>query len=157
MAVLALETCSPDETELLGARLGSQLHAGDLITLSGELGGGKTCFVRGVVRGASPGTADQVASPTYALLHQYGDSVPIYHYDCYRLRGGDDALEIGLIDHLTGDGICLVEWPERISSELPAERLEIRFEHINDRCRRISLLPHGVRAHELAAKLRQTA
>lgn len=154
--MLQFETASPDETEQLGARLGSQLRSGDVVTLVGELGGGKTCFVRGVVQGACPACADQVASPTYALMHHYDCPVAIYHYDCYRLSGADDALEIGLIDQLNGNGICLVEWPERISSELPADHLEIRFSHAGDDHRRISFLPHGFRARELAAQLAQS-
>ena len=153
--MLEFRTCSPAETETLGARLGSQLRSGDMITLSGELGGGKTCLVRGIVKGAAPASADQVASPTYALLHQYGDRPPIYHFDCYRLRGADDALEIGLTDLLSGDGICLVEWPERVTSELPPDRLEITLEHIDDSCRRICLLAHGNRARELLSLLSQ--
>ncbi len=151
------ETRSPEETEQLGARLGAQLTAGDLITLAGPLGGGKTCFVRGLVYGAAPDCADQVASPTYALLHQYPGHPPIYHLDCYRLRGADDARESGLLDILSGDGICLVEWPERIAAELPAERLEIRFDHLTESCRRISLFPHGRHARALAEQLRKTS
>lgn len=154
--MLTIETRSPLETEAWGARLGSRLRSGDLVTLSGELGGGKTCFVRGVVQGASPESAEQVASPTYALMHQYGNQPPIYHFDCYRLRGADDALEIGLADHLTADGICLVEWPERISAALPQDRLEIRFEHSDETSRQISVIPHGVRARELVVQLQQT-
>jgi len=155
--MLTIETRSSDETEAWGARLGSRLRSGDMVTLSGELGGGKTCFVRGVVQGLSPENAGQVASPTYALMHQYGSQPPIYHFDCYRLRGADDALEIGLTDQLTADGICLVEWPERISAELPQDRLEIRFEHTDGTSRQISFIPHGVRAHELAVQLQQTS
>lgn len=153
--MLTLETNSPAETEQLGARLGSQLRSGDVIALVGQLGGGKTCFVRGVVQGANPACADQVASPTYALMHHYDGPVTIYHYDCYRLRGADDALEIGLTDQLSGSGICLVEWPERISSELPADHLEIRFDHAGDDRRRISFLPHGLRAQQLVVQLSQ--
>lgn len=155
--MLLIETHSADETEQLGARLGSRLRSGDVITLSGELGGGKTCFVRGLVRGAYPASTDQVASPTYTLMHQYGGPTPIYHYDCYRLRGSDDALEIGLLEQLAGDGICLVEWPERISGELPAERLEIRFEHAGGDSRRITFLPHGLHADQLVTQLNKTA
>lgn len=155
--MLVVATNSPDETEQLGARLGANLRAGDVITLAGELGGGKTCFVRGIVRTASPANTDQVASPTYALMHHYNGPLPIYHYDCYRLRDAEDAVEIGLTDQLRGDGVCLVEWPERISSELPADRLDIRFEHAGDDRRRITFQPHGAHAQELVAQLSQKA
>lgn len=151
--MLVVVTTSPDETEQLGARLGSILRAGDVITLAGALGSGKTCFVRGVVQGANPACADQVASPTYALMHHYEGLLPIYHYDCYRLRDAEDAVEIGLTDQLRGDGVCLVEWPERISSELPADRLDIRFEHAGHDQRRITFQPHGARGGELVGQL----
>lgn len=137
--------------------MGRLLAPGDVVTLSGELGGGKTCFVRGVVRSLAPECADQVASPTYALMHEYGGArVTVYHFDCYRLHGSDDAVELGMPDYLRGNGICLLEWPERIGDDLPAERLEIRFDHGGDDLRRITLTPHGSRAHDLVIQLRQT-
>lgn len=146
-------TNSSEQTEQLGKILGQLLESGDLITLSGELGGGKTCFVRGIVAGAAPSALNMVASPTFAILNEYPGGVPIYHYDCYRLRGSDDAIELGLEDHLLGNGICLVEWPDRIRDLLPPERLDIRFEYYGDSIRQISFIPLGMRGSELAEKL----
>ena len=146
-------TNSPEQTEQLGKELGQLLESGDLITLSGELGGGKTCFVRGIVAGSSPSALDMVASPTFAILNEYPGGIPIYHYDCYRLRGSDDAIELGLEEHLLGTGICLVEWPDRIRDLLPPERLDIIFEYCGDSIRQISIIPLGTRGAELVKKL----
>lgn len=151
--MLSLETTSPEETEFLGRQLGQLLDEGDIITLSGELGGGKTCFVRGIVSGAAPVALDMVASPTFAILNEYPGSPPIFHYDCYRLRGSDDAIELGLEDHLFGKGICLIEWPDRIEGLLPPDRLEIRFEYQGETTRRISIQPFGERMADITKKL----
>jgi len=143
---LVIETTSPDQTETLGTKLGRLLDPGDVVTLSGELGGGKTCFVRGVVAGIAPTCSGLVASPTFAILNEYPGQPSVFHYDCYRLRGCDDALELGLEDHLYGNGICLIEWPDRITEVLPENRIEIMFEYTGDMRRRIIFLPHGARA-----------
>lgn len=151
---VVLETGSPEATEALGATLGRLLAAGDIVTLSGELGGGKTCFVRGVVATAAPESAAMVASPTFAILNEYPAAVPILHYDCYRLRGGDDALELGLLDQLGGPCICLLEWPERIPGVIPEDRLEIGFRWLDDTQRQITFSSHGARSRHLLAMLR---
>lgn len=141
----SLETASPEATEAVGAWLGSLLQAGDVITLTGELGGGKTCFVRGIVAGAAPQYLDLVASPTFAILNEYPAVPPIHHYDCYRLRGCDDAVELGLEEHLHGNGICLIEWPDRILGLLPSTRMELTFTYVDETRRRITFLAHGTR------------
>ncbi len=151
--VLTLISNSPEATEALGAALGGLLQAGDCVTLSGELGGGKTCFTRGVVRGAAPAAVDQVASPTFAILNEYPGPLPIYHYDCYRLRGGDDAIEMGLEEHLYAGGFCLIEWPERVQAILPADRLEVGFSYTGESSRTITFVPHGDRFEKLVEKL----
>jgi tRNA threonylcarbamoyladenosine biosynthesis protein TsaE len=140
---LVIETCSPDHTEMLGAQLGELLIPGDIVPLRGELGGGKTCFVRGIVAATTPESLNMVASPTFAILNEYPGSLPVFHYDCYRLRGCDDAIDLGLEEHLYGNGICLIEWPDRIADMLPENRLEIQFEYCGDTQRRITFLPYG--------------
>jgi tRNA threonylcarbamoyladenosine biosynthesis protein TsaE len=137
----------------LGTELGKLLAAGDVVTLTGELGGGKTCFVRGIVAGAAPQYLDLVASPTFAILNEYPAVPPIHHYDCYRLRGCDDAVELGLEEHLHGNGICLIEWPDRILALLPPSRLELGFSYVDATIRRISLFAHGTRLQLLLAQL----
>ncbi len=145
----SLETDAPEVTEAVGTWLGTLLQAGDLVTLTGELGGGKTCFVRGIVAGAAPQCLHLVASPTFAILNEYPAVPSIYHYDCYRLRGCDDAVELGLEEHLHGTGICLIEWPDRILALLPPARLELGFTYVDETRRRISFLAHGFRMQQL--------
>lgn len=153
-AELIVETDSPEATEGVGAELGKLLAAGDVVALSGELGGGKTCFVRGVVAGASPAAAAMVASPTFAILNEYPGPVPILHYDCYRLRGADDAQELGLLDHLGGSCICLLEWPERIPGVIPDDHLAISFQWLDEERRRIVLCANGERSGLILSILR---
>lgn len=150
---LVIETGSPEQTEAVGASLGRLLESGDLVTLSGELGGGKTCFVRGVVTTLAPASKELVASPTFAILNEYPGTPPVLHYDCYRLRGSDDAVELGIEEHLYGIGICLIEWPERIKSILPDDRLDLLFEYSGDTRRSITFSSHGCRGIKLLAQL----
>lgn len=154
--VLVIETSSPEQTEAVGNRLGKLLEPGDVVTLSGELGGGKTCFVRGVVASLAPASKELVASPTFAILNEYPGQPPVLHYDCYRLHGSDDAIELGFEEQLSGDAVCLIEWPERIAAILPDDRLEVLFEYSDDTRRCISFFPHGCRGIKMVEQLSST-
>ncbi len=149
----AVVSCSQEETEALGRAIGSLLEPGDVVTLSGELGGGKTCLVRGIVSSVAPDSAALVSSPTFALLHEYPGQPAVLHYDCYRLHGIDDAFEAGLEDQLQGNAVYLIEWPDKISEIIKNERLELLFEYDGETSRRISFLPHGPRAIAQVKKL----
>lgn len=151
--IFIAETETPEETEKLGQQLGLLLESGDVVTLSGELGGGKTCFVRGVISGAAPEALEMVASPTFAILNEYPGRCPLLHYDCYRLRDSHDAIELGLEDHLNGSGICLIEWPDRIADILPEDRIDITFEYTGETGRHIVFLPFGTHAESLIQQL----
>lgn len=133
-------------TERLGERLGAAARPGDVFALRGELGTGKTVFVRGLARGM--GVAGPVRSPTFVLVNEYDGRVPLYHLDFYRLDapllanvGWEEFLELG--------GVVAIEWPERAEAILPEERLDVRFEHVADSKRRVRLEAHGARAEEL--------
>lgn len=106
---------SEDDTVRLGARFAQQLSAGDVVLIRGDLGVGKTTFVRGLVRGL--GAEDHVSSPTFVLVHEYSGNVPVAHIDLYRLAGGSDVETIGLEDYLDGRRVVLVEWPDRTDWE----------------------------------------
>ncbi len=120
---------SETETLSIAARFAASLKPGDVVALQGPLGAGKTLFSRGVARAL--GYTGDIASPTYALVHEYAARIPVYHLDLYRLAPNADWEEIGLDHYLHGEGICLIEWPER----LPPERQN--FTH------RIELKPTG--------------
>lgn len=146
-------TNSVEETLTLGERLGRLLAPGDFVALVGELGAGKTHFVQGVARGLGIDPAVPVTSPTYTLLHEYRGRIPLYHFDLYRLGGVDDILELGFAEYFHGDGVCLVEWAERLGNELPPEQLTIFLAHRGDDRRAIVFEPHGARYAELLERL----
>jgi tRNA threonylcarbamoyladenosine biosynthesis protein TsaE len=146
-------TRSEDETVALGRRVGSLLQTGDFIALSGELGSGKTRFVRGVAAGLTVDPATQITSPTYSLLHIYTGRLPLYHFDLYRLAGDADVAELGFAEFFFGDGVSLVEWADRLQEEMPAERLIITFSHIEDDTRRLVFTAAGDRYEELLKNL----
>ncbi|MGH7013956.1 MAG: tRNA (adenosine(37)-N6)-threonylcarbamoyltransferase complex ATPase subunit type 1 TsaE [Stellaceae bacterium] len=127
-AALVLALADEAATGRLAARLARLAQEGDVIALKGELGSGKTTFTRAFIR-ARLGESLEVPSPTFTLVEIYdgGDSAPaIWHFDLFRLNGADEARELGFEEALAGD-ISVIEWPERLGSSLPAERLELTF------------------------------
>ncbi len=118
-------TSSSGETEDWGRRLAKYLRAGDVISLTGELGSGKTVFVKGVARGL--GVAKEVSSPSFVLLKIYPGKLPLYHFDLYRIDAADFS-EIGGEEFFNGDGVVILEWGEKLGSILPANALRIKFE-----------------------------
>jgi len=133
------ETSAPEETEAAGEELGRRLRKGDLVLLKGELGAGKTTFVRGMARGA--GSTAPVASPTFQLVRVYPGRLQLAHVDLYRIENGAELADIGL-DELADDGAVVVEWGDRI--EVPDAAL-IEIEHLGGDRRRIRTerdLPH---------------
>jgi tRNA threonylcarbamoyladenosine biosynthesis protein TsaE len=134
-----METISaaPAETEALAAALARELRAGDVVTVSGELGSGKTTFVRGACRAL--GVTVPVTSPTFTIGHRYpADSVDVSHLDLYRFQGFS-AAEWGDLEPYFEDAICFVEWPEAAAGALPPARVEVRLSHM-DRARRLITL-----------------
>jgi tRNA threonylcarbamoyladenosine biosynthesis protein TsaE len=137
----ALALADAAATDALGARLGEQMRAGDVICLSGELGAGKTSLARGAIR-VWTGSEEEAPSPTYTLVQTYdGAKGALWHCDLYRLKSAEDAVEIGLADAF-GSAACLVEWPERLGEALPRERLDIALSFDGDG-RRAVLTGHG--------------
>lgn len=131
---------SAEQTQRLGARLGSLLSARDVICLSGDMGAGKTVFTAGI--GVGWGATTAVTSPTYNLVHQHQrekDNNHLHHLDCYRLKDERDAESVGIDDILDGDGIVVFEWPERIEKALPKHRLWIELRVIDQRRRNFIL------------------
>ena len=159
MAVLHLTTSSSGETEELGAIIGSLLRPGSFLALRGTLGGGKTCLTRGVVASLAPQSAHLVASPTYAIMNSYPGITPVYHFDFYRLTCEDDIAELGFEDYFYGDGVCVVEWSERLVELLPADILILHFEYAGDERRTITITSSGQKSDKflelLAERLRQ--
>ena len=120
-------TDTAEQTEALGAALARRLAPGDVVAFYGDLGVGKTAFVRGMARGL--GIRESVTSPTYTVVNEYiSGKLPLFHFDLYRLSGPDDLFDIGWEDYLERGGICAVEWSERAQSLLSdALRVTIRM------------------------------
>jgi tRNA threonylcarbamoyladenosine biosynthesis protein TsaE len=144
---------SPDQTRRIGMRLGSALQTGDVICLQGDLGAGKTTFVQGIAQGW--GSIDAVSSPTFILVNMYrrADQAQLFHMDAYRLDSTPEAAELDL-DSMLADGALLVEWPERMTSLIPDERLWIEFEHVDEEEREMKFKATGQRYDELLEVIR---
>ena len=120
-------TNSPAETEALGAALAEELKPGAVVAFTGDLGAGKTAFVRGLARGL--GIGERVTSPTFTIVNEYeGGRLPLFHFDMYRLDSADELFDIGWEDYLARGGVCAVEWSEKVSEALEpgAIRVDIR-------------------------------
>jgi tRNA threonylcarbamoyladenosine biosynthesis protein TsaE len=150
---------SPAQTRRLGSRLGVLLQAGDIVCMEGELGTGKTCLVQGIGQGM--GVAEPITSPTFTLIAEYRPSPPapvLYHIDVYRLSEAvDEALALGLTDYLLGDGVCAIEWADRIEAALPTQRLWITLRHLDVNKRGILMKAAGVRYEDLLSGFRHSA
>ena len=127
-------TNSEEETESAGERLAQSLTAGDVVLLYGDLGAGKTAFVRGLARGLGA-AADEVSSPTFALIQEYSGRARLYHVDLYRLDSSE-ADDLGLDDLVCGDGVVAIEWAERWKGR-PDDAIEVTIEHVSEERRRI--------------------
>jgi tRNA threonylcarbamoyladenosine biosynthesis protein TsaE len=138
------ESGSPQETHRLAKQWAAEvLEPRMVIALQGDLGAGKTHFVKGAAEGLGidPHT---VNSPTYTLINEYYGDIPVYHFDLYRLEHEDEVWEIGAEEYFYGDGVCFVEWPDRIPGLLPDHTIWIHIEKISGTGRRFLLSnPHG--------------
>ena len=133
-------SASADETIALGRTVAAALRRGDVLALCGDLGAGKTHFVKGLAAGL--GTSASVTSPTFTLLHEYpGGRLPLFHFDFYRLDHADEALKIGLDEYLDGDGACVIEWADKFPALLPPHTRWLRFTHREDGARVTDEIP----------------
>jgi tRNA threonylcarbamoyladenosine biosynthesis protein TsaE len=148
--VSALESGGPEETRRLGELIGRAAKAGDVVLLSGELGAGKTVFVQGIARGL--GFEGPVSSKSFVLLGEYAGRLTLYHADLYRLDSPEEVEDLALTE-ISGDGVLVVEWPERGETVLPGERLTLRFEVTGPETRRITPEATGARPRALAEAL----
>ena len=135
-ALLPAETASAAETLALGERLAAHLAPGDVLALYGDLGAGKTHLVKGVARGLG-GDPGAVSSPTFTLVNEVATVPPLYHLDLYRIERPYELEGIGVDELLHGDGVCVVEWPERAEGLLPPHTLRLRLAHLDGDRRRI--------------------
>ena len=129
-------TNGPEETEALGARLARALEPGAVVAFTGDLGAGKTAFVRGLARGL--GVQDRVTSPTFTVANEYeGGRLPLFHFDLYRLGSADELFDIGWEDYLARGGVCAVEWSERMEELLEPGTIRVDLRRGEDEDRRV--------------------
>ncbi len=140
-------------TQAFGRRLGARLEPGMVIALIGPLGAGKTALVRAIAEGLGIPDSRVVSSPTFVLIQEYDARLPIYHFDAYRLRSVDEFLDLGADEYLQGDGVCLIEWADRVESALPSERLRVELAVTGETSRRITAEARGGRYEVLAKGL----
>lgn len=129
-----------EETTIdLGEKLALLLSPGDVVTLEGDLGTGKTTFTKGLATGL--GVKRHVSSPTFTIIKEYEGELPLYHMDVYRLENSEE--DIGFDEYFHGEGITVVEWPQFIASFLPGEYLEVKLASIDEKSRKFTFIPHG--------------
>jgi len=145
---------SPEETRDLARKIGSAAFDGLLIALTGDLGSGKTAFVQGLAAGLEILPDYIVTSPTYTLINEYPGRLHLYHVDLYRIENKVDFDEIGLYEVLHGQGVCAVEWAERLADDLPEEHLAVQMSIVDDRSRQMILKAFG---SEIVNRLRRIA
>lgn len=126
------------QTVNYGHKFAKELQAGDVVALQGNLGAGKTTFVKGMARAFGIDPSD-VHSPTFSLINEYSGYLPLYHMDFYRLEHEREAIEIGVEDYFYRDGICVVEWPEKIQSLLPSSIIWATFKNNSPKVRQINI------------------
>jgi tRNA threonylcarbamoyladenosine biosynthesis protein TsaE len=147
---LTLTSNSPAETRRIGERLARLLQPGDVVLLQGELGAGKTCLAQGIGRGLH--VAEAVKSSSFVLVNEYSGRLHVHHADLFRLNEPEEVAELGLEEN-AGEGLLLIEWPDRAPGEMPDEHLRIRFDVIDYKSRRITLEPKGARYEELVRQM----
>ena len=136
-------TRSREETIERGREIGAGLPSRVLILLSGDLGAGKTTLTKGIVSGLGAAQEEEVTSPTFTLVHKYGDGRRVYHVDLYRIGDLHDLETLGLEDIFTENAVVIVEWPDRLKIRPDWPALRIRLEHVTEEERRIIVEPSG--------------
>src|SRR3989338_1082805 len=143
---------SRDETVKLGARLATLLKSGDIICLFGDLGSGKTTFTKGIAEGLKI-DPDRVSSPSFTLLNEYEGRLALFHLDLYRLEKLEEILAVGYEEYFYGDGVCVVEWAQRLGNLLPENHLHVHFFNKESDERLIRFSAYGERADAVLRRL----
>ena len=144
---------SATQTQSWGRRLGRLLVGGEIIGLTGELGSGKTCFVRGLAEGVNVAKGAWVRSPTFTLINEYDGRMPLFHVDLYRLSSATELEELNLRECFFSDGVSVIEWFERLPNGEVEEYLGIHFDHEDGNNRSLTFTAHGSQYDAIVAKL----
>lgn len=132
---MTIITKSEAETIQAGQAFGATLSPGTIVAMYGDLGAGKTAFIRGLAQGLQLNV--RVSSPTFTIVNEYLGRIPLFHFDMYRLKSADELFDIGWDDYLERDGVCAVEWSENVEDAFPPETIRIKIDKINETDREI--------------------
>ncbi|RWZ50107.1 tRNA (adenosine(37)-N6)-threonylcarbamoyltransferase complex ATPase subunit type 1 TsaE [Halobacillus fulvus] len=146
-----VKSTSPEETQALARKLGERLNPGDVCTLEGDLGAGKTTFTKGL--GVGLGVKRTINSPTFTIIKEYQGRMPFYHMDVYRLEDSDE--DLGFEEYFNGDGVTVVEWAHFIEEYLPPERLDITIRYDEETERTITLDAHSEHFDDVCKEITQ--
>ena len=135
--MLEFTTKTSEETIELGFKIGKKLKKGNIIAMQGTLAAGKTTITKGIAKALE--ITDTITSPTFCLISEYYGKIPLYHMDVYRLEGSEDFENLGTEDMLYGDGVCIIEWSEKIMDSLPKETIIINIQPQDDGSRKIQI------------------
>ena len=147
-------TRSAQQTRSCGRRLGRLMQGGEIVGLIGELGTGKTCFVRGVAKGLEVGKEAWIRSPTFTLINEYHGRLPVYHIDLYRVASVHEMEGLNLREYLYSDGVSLIEWFERLPAAEVDECLEVRLAYADGTRRELVFISHGRRYESIVEKMK---
>jgi tRNA threonylcarbamoyladenosine biosynthesis protein TsaE len=150
---IAVDVSDLQGTMALGRRLGQGLFGGAVVALIGQLGAGKTHFVRAVAEGLGLKNSLVVSSPTFVLIQEYPARLPVYHFDAYRLQTPQDFADLGVHEYFSGEGVCLVEWADRVEAILPPEYLRVAITITGETSRRFEFEGRGRRYEEVVQAL----
>ena len=138
-----IKPASLAETLKFGRHLGRQARPGDVFTLTGDLGAGKTTLTQAIGQGLEVPGSCYITSPTFSLLHEYPGRIPLYHMDLYRLAGEEEMEELGFEDYIYGEGLTVIEWPDRLGGLMPEDRLDIELSIVSETARKVILTAYG--------------
>lgn len=130
-------TNNENETYNIGIKIGKQLKAGDILSLNGDLGAGKTYLTKGIAKGL--GIKDYITSPTFTILNEYKGRIPLYHFDVYRINDVEEMYEIGFEEYLYGNGVCIIEWGSMVEEILPEDTINIKIKNLGEFSREIEI------------------
>ena len=139
MSARVLQASTEEETIALGEEIARGLKPPAVVLLIGELGAGKTTIAKGLVRGLGAAAPEDVSSPTFTLIHEYGERPKVYHIDLYRLERASEVLALGIDDLMDGDAVLLVEWGERFPALWPPDRIEIHLSPLDEQEREVTV------------------
>lgn len=137
----SLTSHSPQETKAIAGKLTVLLEKGDIVSLTGDLGAGKTCFVQGLAQAMN--LDFNITSPTFTLIKEYTGPLPLYHFDVYRLSSTQELVEIGYEEYFFDSGITVVEWGDKVAPLFPEDFLEIEFHRLKGNNRKLIIKPYG--------------